>query len=167
MDEQYHAGFRPLFACIAPPQPAPLTLEPETMAVDAPPHVAPSDNDDRAAAIAIMCDAALFGARLRESLEARLDALLAGIAREVLARELRLAPPEIRTIVNDLLAESAAPPLEVRVAPLDAARLPSGGIPVRVDAALLPGEAVLEYREGACESRLSLRLAHLVERLSE
>ena len=109
--------------------------------------------------------ATLFGdlARLRavasDALERASRRLLAALANDVLARELALAPVDVAALVERLRADVAAEePLVVLVAPADAERIACGAFPIRIDAALAPGDVVLEVRDGRVESRFGFRL---------
>lgn len=168
MDEGYPAGFRPLFARApreAAPPVAPPAITPSITPAIAEPEPEPLGLrvNERDA----LSEVALFRASLRELLESRLPELLRAIAHDVMARELLLAPADIRAIVESMLANCCdETPLEIRVAALDAARLPQSAWPVRVDPSLRSGEAAIEVRSGIFESRLETRLAHIVERLA-
>ncbi|MBV8245868.1 MAG: hypothetical protein JOZ38_08105 [Candidatus Eremiobacteraeota bacterium] len=99
-------------------------------------------------------------ASMSEALERAVTALLTDIAASVLARELRLAPADVRCIVSQLLEQfSMEEPACVRVCPTDAPLLEGFALPVRVDASLRHGDAVLEVRNGSIESLLGMRLA--------
>ncbi|MBV8491257.1 MAG: hypothetical protein JO199_12075 [Candidatus Eremiobacteraeota bacterium] len=99
-------------------------------------------------------------ASMSEALERALTALLTDIAGSVLARELRLAPADVQSIVSRLLEQfSMEEPACVRVCPADAPRLEGLAFPVRVDATLRHGDIVLEVRNGSIESFLGMRLA--------
>ena len=104
-------------------------------------------------------DARLFHARLADAFDDALAGLLREIAARVLARELRLAPCELATLVRQVL--ESAPCARVRVAPEDASL--DIGIPVVVDAALEAGDAVVELAGGVLDVRLGVRLATVLE----
>lgn len=165
MDDRYPEGFRPLFTPVAVCErlaEAPVPPAPEPAHVPEPEMPPPSCACERGA----LHDVALFRATLREAIQTRVHDVLAAIARDVLARELLLAPPDIRALVARTLDECGDDQaLEIRLAPHDAARFPQSGVPVRVDPQLLPGEVAIDARSGTFESRLSTRLSHLCETL--
>lgn len=103
-----------------------------------------------------------FRAALADALDARLEDLLRDLASDVLARELMLAPADIAAILRRLIDERTADgPLCVRVAAEDAA-LPCA-LPLVVDPALRPGDAVLVCAHGSIDARLGVRLADILE----
>lgn len=103
-------------------------------------------------------DVRLFRARVAEAVESAVRVLLCDVAAEVLARELHLAPPDIRAVVDAALARfSQEEPVRVRVQPGDATRVRCG-IPVVEDARLAAGDAVIELRDGDAVSSLGVRL---------
>ena len=97
-----------------------------------------------------------------EALERRAAALLEGLARDVLARELQLAPVDLRTLAADALASFRNDvPFAFVLSPEDADRFASA-LPVRADPSLRSGDLIVEVRDGAYESHLSFRLASAV-----
>ncbi|HZO93332.1 MAG TPA: hypothetical protein VFB22_06140 [Candidatus Baltobacteraceae bacterium] len=104
-------------------------------------------------------DARLFRARLADALDAAVALLMRRFASDVLARELRTAPCDVATIVRRLASE--APVVRVRVAPEDAALGTS--LPVAVDEALQPGDAIVELAGGELDARLGVRLAAILD----
>jgi hypothetical protein len=75
------------------------------------------------------------------------------------ARELQLAPCDVARIVERV--QRSAPVVAVRVAAADAAQVTQ--LPVVIDDALQPGDAVLEVAGGTVDARLGVRLAHVLE----
>lgn len=111
-------------------------------------------------------DVRLFRARVIEATEAAVETLLEDIAADVLARELRLEPADIETIVNRALERFAAEePLRVRVHAEDAVRIRCG-VPVVADARLRRGDAVIELRSGSLDVSLGVRLDSILGALS-
>lgn len=105
---------------------------------------------------------ALLRASALEAFERAAARLLRGLADEVLGRELALAPCDTAALVARFLAELAAfEPLALAVAPADAGRV-RAPLPVRVEPALRAGDAIVEVRDGAFESKVTLRLESLV-----
>jgi flagellar biosynthesis/type III secretory pathway protein FliH len=99
-----------------------------------------------------------------EAYERTVPALLEALAREVLGRELALAPPELSKLAAEICAGFASEePVALIVAPDDAARV-TCGLPVRTDAALRHGDLVLEVRDGEIDARFTLRIAGALER---
>jgi flagellar biosynthesis/type III secretory pathway protein FliH len=116
-------------------------------------------------------DARLFRARLGEALDARLARLLAAIASEVLVRELRIAPFDLKALVARIAGEVAAQPVCIRIAPGDRTALGSsdtaalGDIPLREDETLAPGDLIVVFADGEIDARLGVRLAAVLEML--
>lgn len=107
-----------------------------------------------------------FHAHLREAVERAFESLLLDIASEVLGRELLLAPCDLQRIVQRTLERYAAElPVRVRVSDADRAVLELG-IPVLCDSALMPGDAVVELRDGEIDVALGVRLEQLLESIS-
>lgn len=89
--------------------------------------------------------------------------LLDSLAHEVLARELRLAPPDIAALASRALqAFAEQEPLALVLAPQDAQRV-ALDLPVRADPALEPGDLVVEVRDGELESRFAFRVRRALE----
>jgi hypothetical protein len=101
-----------------------------------------------------------------EAFENAARILLERLARDVLGRELALAPCDLAAIVAAARAElEANEPLCVVVAPGEA-DVPLG-LPRRTDTSLAPGDVVLEARDGTCDARLRVRLQSALEGLGE
>jgi flagellar assembly protein FliH len=137
------------------------------LANEVPPADPRGDGDGDAAAQerAVLREVRLFGARLADALDERLARLLAGLASDVLVRELRTAPADLAALVARIAAEATAPPLRVRVAPGDREAAAACGVPVEPDPALAPGDAIVDFADGAIDARLGVRLAALLEAL--
>jgi flagellar biosynthesis/type III secretory pathway protein FliH len=111
---------------------------------------------DVAQELALMRIAAL------EAFERASADLLGRLARDVLARELALAPADLCALAARALAVLADhEPIALVVAPGDVAALQTT-LPVRADAALEPGDLIVEVRDGAFESRFALRVNETV-----
>jgi flagellar biosynthesis/type III secretory pathway protein FliH len=105
-----------------------------------------------------MREVRLFRARLAEALDSAVEQMLCDIASGVLGRELRLAPADIKRIIDRALQRYAAEePLRVRVHPGDAAKLQCG-VPIIADAQLRRGDAIVELRDGFIDASLGVRL---------
>jgi flagellar biosynthesis/type III secretory pathway protein FliH len=93
-----------------------------------------------------------------EAFDRAVPRLLEALARDVLARELALAPADLEHLVslarNRLAAEE---PVALWVAPVDSTRL-ALELPVRSDPALRPGDLVVHVRDGEVDARFSLRV---------
>ena len=101
----------------------------------------------------------LFNAHVREALDRRVHTLLADIAKEILARELVLAPADIAGLTASLLARHAsASPFRMRVHSQDVLSLNACGVPVFADESLQPGDAVVDLRNGSIDVTLATRL---------
>jgi flagellar biosynthesis/type III secretory pathway protein FliH len=110
------------------------------------------------------CDEALraarrFRAALDDALEAAREELLRRIAHDVLARELMLAPADVRAIVEAarkrLQAESV---LTIHVHPSDLEVLDGIELDVQADRGLEPGDVRVQVRSGTIDLALAARL---------
>jgi hypothetical protein len=111
---------------------------------------------DIAQELALMRIAAL------ESFERASSDLLGRLARDVLARELALAPVDLCALAARALAAFADhEPIALVVAPSDVAGFATT-LPVRADTTLEPGDLIVEIRDGAFESRFALRVADTI-----
>jgi hypothetical protein len=111
---------------------------------------------DIAQELALMRIAAL------ESFERASAELLGRLARDVLARELALAPVDLCALAARALAAFADhEPIALAVAPSDVAGFATT-LPVRADTMLEPGDLIVEVRDGAFESRFALRVAETI-----
>jgi len=137
-------------------EPLPPPTPPPLLAADPPAVRAMPDE-----IVAAIRDARLFGARLHDALRDTRDALLAALAADVLARELRAAPCDLEALLERCAA--AVPIVRVRVAQEDASRV--RGVPVVADETLLPGDAIVELAGGAIDARLGVRLADVLAAL--
>lgn len=100
-----------------------------------------------------------FRAGLADAVEIALARLLPQIAREVLARELRLDPADVAAIAAAALERFAAEKtLALRAHPSDAPALGDVRIPLVSDEALRRGDVVLELQSGSIDLRLDARL---------
>lgn len=110
------------------------------------------------------CDEALraarrFRAALDDALEAGLEELLGRIARDVLARELLLAPADVCAIVEAArkrLADESV--LAIRVHPSDLEVLDGIDLDVVADRGLERGDVRLQVRSGTIDLMLAARL---------
>jgi flagellar biosynthesis/type III secretory pathway protein FliH len=115
----------------------------------------------------LACDGALeelARARLAalEAYERGVPRLLEALARDVLGRELLLAPADLTRIAAAARERfGAEEPVALWLSPADAACV-AVDLPVRTDPALEPGDLVLEVRDGELDARFSLRLADAV-----
>jgi len=110
-------------------------------------------------------DVRLFRANVADALENAVEVLTVGIAADVVARELQIAPAEIDAIVRRTLEEYwGSEPLRVRLHPEDA-KDALCDLPIVEDASLLRGDAVIELREGVLEATLGARLDSVLNRL--
>ena len=110
----------------------------------------------------LMSDLALARLAALEAYERAVPRLLHALARDVLARELTLAAPDVHALSRALVAEFASEePVAFVVAREDAARFPSGVL-VRVDPRLRAGDLVLEVRDGEIDApqRVNLHVAN-------
>ena len=132
-----------------PQEPVVEQVEPEEDSVD--------DIDDAIGA------ARRFRATLADAVDAHLGQVLAEIAYDVLARELRLAPCDIDTIVRTAVARYAIEPVAIRVHPDEVEAVTSQWHAV-ADASLRCGDVVIEARTGSVDARFGTRLARVLAR---
>ncbi len=105
----------------------------------------------------------LFKAHLSEVLDRGLECLLAGVAREILARELLLAPADVRTLADAALkTHMQSMPLRVRVHRDDAGSFADFDVPVFSDESLERGDAYLDLRNGSIDLTLAVRAQDLI-----
>jgi flagellar biosynthesis/type III secretory pathway protein FliH len=103
--------------------------------------------------------ARIFRAALSEALDVALRDLLVRIGRDVLARELQLAPADVGAIVRAARGRSRdGEVLAVRVHPAELDALASCEIATVPDASLARGDVVLELRSGTIDVSLPARL---------
>jgi flagellar biosynthesis/type III secretory pathway protein FliH len=116
---------------------------------------------------AALCDeiaAARVG--VMEAYERSQSRLLETLARDVLARELALAPVDVAALVRRALDELADDePVAVIVAPADAPAV-NPALPVRIDPSLTPGDLVVIVRDGVIDARLALRARRAVREIA-
>ncbi len=88
--------------------------------------------------------------------------LLGRFARDVLGRELALAPVDLCALAAQALAAlSDHDPVALVVAPSDVGAFETT-LAVRADAALEPGDLIVEVRDGAFESHFALRVRETI-----
>jgi len=110
----------------------------------------------------IVEELALLRLAALEAFERARGRMLEILAREVLARELMLAPADLEALAARALRTFAeSEPLALVVAPADAARV-SSPLPVRIDPSLVAGDLVIAVRDGEIDARFALRLAEAV-----
>ncbi|HTX59485.1 MAG TPA: FliH/SctL family protein [Verrucomicrobiae bacterium] len=132
-------------------------------------HTAPEPSEeppepDDSESFEAVAQARRFRAALADALEVALETLLRDVASLVLARELQLRPADLRAIVAAALERyRGEEPVCVRVHPSEAAVLSDCGLRVAADAALRPGDALLEVRSGTIDASLGARLAAILE----
>ena len=101
-----------------------------------------------------------------ESFERASADLLGRLARDVLARELALAPVDLCVLAARALAAfSDHDPIALIVATADVDTFESS-LPIRGDARLEVGDLIIEVRDGAFESRFALRVRETVETIA-
>ncbi len=107
-----------------------------------------------------------FRAHLAEAFDRACEVLIERFARELLGRELQVAPVDITAIVQEVRrAFSSEEPLCVRVNPQDALNL-CADIPIRPDSRLSPGDAIVEVRNGDLDASLAIRFESLLQAVS-
>lgn len=99
-----------------------------------------------------------------EAFEGAARRAIVDLARDVLARELAVAPVDLEALVERAVAAFAASePVALGVAREDLERVRSA-LPLRPDAALRSGDLVVYVRDGAFESTLEFRFDAVLER---
>lgn len=105
-----------------------------------------------------------FHAHLSEALERNLAALLRGLADEILARELTLAPVDVKALLDTSLQRFRhLDPLRVRVHPDDVRSLGTCGVSVFADGALARGDVCIDLKNGSIDLTLPVRMQALLE----
>jgi flagellar biosynthesis/type III secretory pathway protein FliH len=105
-----------------------------------------------------LADIRRFRAALADALDAKVEALLGEIAASVLGRDLRVAPLDVRAIVERELALAGGVPLRVRAHPGECAALHGVACAVVADASLRRGDVMLDLRAGTIDATLGCRL---------
>ena len=138
----------PLATFLRPP---PAPREPASA-----PQPAPSVSVHEAEALGA---ARRFRAGVRDALDVAVAQSLQRVARDVLGRELQLAPADVSAIVNAALeASHAENVLAIRANPADLDALRAFDLELIGDEALRPGDIELVLRSGTIDLRLASRL---------
>lgn len=133
-------------------------LQPPLEEVSSQSATAPDDEIVMRGRMEVLRETRLFHARIAEAVDTAVERVLCDISSEVLARELQIAPADVRTIVDRALQRYAAEiPVRVRVCPEDAATVELG-VPVIADDQLMHGDAVVELQDGFVDARFGVRL---------
>jgi flagellar biosynthesis/type III secretory pathway protein FliH len=125
---------------------------------------APPPPDSSTAASERECDETLravrrFRAALADALDVAVAALLPAIARDVLARELRLEPADVAAVVRNALDRfDGDRVLSIRANPRDLDALGSTGLTTLSDERLRAGDIFIELRSGTIDATLAARL---------
>jgi flagellar biosynthesis/type III secretory pathway protein FliH len=143
-------SFVPLALFLRPESPPPDPL-PQIEPVVA--HIVSGEHDETLRA------ARRFRAGLADVLDAALPQLLESIARDVLARELRLAGADVAALVEAALDRfGRANVLRVRGHPCDLAALGASELDCVADSGLLPGDLFIELQSGSIDLSIKARL---------
>lgn len=155
--------FRSFASILAEAAPSHATaVEPAAVPVSSPQPEAHADARVLDLLDAFVAELARLRARAAERLEEAIDAVVADVARRVLARELHAAPVAMEALLDDALRDfDAGVRVTVRLSPRDAARL-TERTGVEVDPALGPGDFALEVDDGRFEASLQTRLDALL-----
>ena len=93
--------------------------------------------------------------------------MLESLARDVLARELMLAPADLDALAaRALRAFAECEPVALLVSPADAERV-SSPLPVRIDPSLVAGDLLVAVRDGEVDACFALRLAAIADAAGE
>jgi hypothetical protein len=115
----------------------------------------------------LAAELALVRVAARESFEDAVRRLLERLARDVLGRELVLAPCDLGALLAAARAElEAHEPLCLVTAPGERTERP-WSIPHRSDPALSPGDLLIEVRDGTLDASVKARLRRALEGLGE
>ena len=112
----------------------------------------------------VVHELALMRLAAYEAFERAARRIVGTLARDVLGRDLILAPVDVDALAAEALAAFAeAEPVALAISPEDAERVRSP-LPVRVDPSLEAGDLVVDVRDGSFESRFVFRLEAALER---
>jgi flagellar biosynthesis/type III secretory pathway protein FliH len=109
-----------------------------------------------------LADIRRFRAALADALDVRVERLLGDVAAGVLARELRIAPVDLRAIVARELALAGDPPVQVHAHPDECELLRAFEGIVVADPALRRGDVRIELRSGTIAATLGCRLERAI-----
>jgi len=151
------AEFVPIARLLQPPPAASPSVAPPP-AVEARAARPIRDCDDPSPAA--LREVRIFRAALADALEAQLSNLSRDVAIAVLARELELAPVDVRAIARRAI-ERAAPQeaISIRVHPSELSLLEDDGLPAAGDATLRRGDVAVDVRSGTIDATLGARLS--------
>lgn len=129
----------------------------------------PALDDLASASDELLSQARRFHAYLHDVYLQLRERLLTDLAAGVLARELAVEPVAINALAAQLIAEYAREePVRLRLHRSDVPLVePRCALPIVADAALHPGDAVLEVRDGEIDARFGLRLEAVLANLLE
>ena len=112
-------------------------------------------------------DVRRFRAAVRDAVDVTVCGVLCDVAAGVLARELALAPANLKAIVEGAcerhLAEGV---VRVRVHPDEASQIVDAGVAFVSDPALRRGDILLEARSGTIDVSLGARLAGVLDAIA-
>lgn len=112
----------------------------------------------------VVHELALMRLAAYEAFEGAARRMVRTLARDVLGRDLIMAPADIDALTAEALAAFAsAEPVSLAISPADAERVRTP-LPVRVDLTLEAGDLVVDVRDGSFESRFAFRLEAALER---
>jgi flagellar biosynthesis/type III secretory pathway protein FliH len=157
-------GFIPLARFLSPPPAEPVALSlPQPPAAGEPlaPFAHPAESTEYTATFGAV---RRFRAALADALDVAVQRLLAEIAENVFARELRLAGADVAAVVAKTRERfSNERVLTVRVHPRDRNALCGLEIDAVLDESLAPGDVIAELRSGTIDLRLRVRLENALD----
>ena len=109
-----------------------------------------------------LLDIRRFRAALADALDLRVEHLLGEIAASVLARELRVAPADLRAIVARELTLGGEPPVRIRAHPSECEALNGLGDAIVADPGLRRGDVAIDVRGGTIAATLGCRLERAI-----
>ena len=151
------ADFVPIARLLSPPAAAPETAQARQVdEIDAARPSPERDDPSRAA----LRDVRIFRAALADAFEAELSDLSRDVAIAILARELELAPVDVRAIARRALDRAASHEvLTIRVHPSELNLFEDCELPAAGDSSLRRGDVAIDVRSGTIDATLGARLS--------
>jgi hypothetical protein len=152
-----NADFVPIARLLSPTEAAQETTPaPQVDEIDTARPAHERDDPSRAA----LRDVRIFRAALADALESELSDLSRDVAIAILARELELAPVDVRAIARRALERAASHEvLSIRVHPSELNVLEDCELPASGDPALRRGDVAIDVRSGTIDATLGARLS--------
>jgi flagellar biosynthesis/type III secretory pathway protein FliH len=141
----------------------------EAPAGEAPVHASPAapatPNENERETAALLGEIRRFRAAVADAFEFEVEELLRDLAGSVLARELQLAPADVRAVVERARSRYARERvLAVRAHPAEVESLAALGVEVLPDAQLRGGDVIIDLQSGTIDLSLGVRLDAVLAR---